>query len=38
MRELVSGEDSGLGGWAVRICACVTGRSADWAVWDCFAA
>ena len=28
MGELVSGEDSGLGGWVVRICACVTGRPA----------
>lgn len=28
MRELVNGEDSGLGGWVVRICACVTGRQA----------
>ena len=29
--EAGDGEDSGLGGWAVRVCACVTGRSADWA-------
>ena len=30
MGELVSGEDSGLGGWVVRVCvcACVTGRPA----------
>lgn len=28
MGELVSGEDSGLNGWGVRICACVTGRPA----------
>ena len=28
MGELVSGEDSGLNGWAVRVCACVTGRPA----------
>lgn len=28
MGELVSGEDSGLDGWGVRICACVAGRSA----------
>lgn len=28
MGELVNGEDSGLGGWAVRICACVAGRPA----------
>ena len=26
--ELVSGEDSGLGSWAVWFCACVTGRPA----------
>lgn len=26
MGELVSGEDSGLGGWAVRVCACVMGK------------
>ena len=24
--ELVSGEDSELGGWAVRVCACVAGK------------
>lgn len=28
MGELVNGVDSRLGGWAVRVCACVTGRSA----------
>ena len=28
MRELVSGEDSGLGGWVVWVCACVAGRPA----------
>lgn len=28
MGELVSGEDSGLGGWGVRICACVAGKPA----------
>lgn len=28
MGELVSGEDSGLGSWLVRVCACVTGRPA----------
>lgn len=28
MRELVSGEDSRLDGWAVWVCACVAGRSA----------
>ena len=30
MGELVSGEDSGLNGWGVRVCvcACVTGRPA----------
>ena len=29
-------EDSGLGGWGVRVCvcACVTGRPAEWAAWD----
>ena len=26
MRELVSGEDSGLGSWLVRACACVAGK------------
>ena len=26
MGELVSGEDSGLGGWVVRVCACVVGK------------
>ena len=26
MRELVSGEDSGLDGWGVRVCACVAGK------------
>lgn len=34
MGELVNGVDSGLGGWVVRICACVTGRPADWAACD----
>ena len=28
MGELVSGEDSGLNGWGVLVCACVTGRPA----------
>lgn len=28
MGKLVSGEDSGLNGWGVWVCACVTGRSA----------
>ena len=27
MGELVSGEDSGLDGWGVWVCACVAGRS-----------
>ena len=26
MGELVNGEDSGLGGWVVRVCACVVGK------------
>ena len=26
MGELVSGEDSGLNGWAVWVCACVAGK------------
>lgn len=26
MGELVSGEDSGLGGWVVWVCACVVGK------------
>ena len=26
MRKLVSGEDSGLDGWAMWVCACVVGK------------
>lgn len=26
MGELVSGEDSGLNGWGVRVCVCVVGK------------